>query len=158
MAETFAELAKELVRTVEAAMATLSRVTEGEAVVPYAPGKWSRKEILGHLLDSETNNHQRFVRAQGVAEVTLPAYDQRGWVRAHGYAERPWTELLELWRANNHNLAEVLRRVPESDGEVLCRIGQGEPMSLRALAVDYLEHMRHHLAQLDPKGMSGGGA
>jgi galactose-1-phosphate uridylyltransferase len=152
----FRELADELSRVVEEALVSLWSIGDEEAAERRASDKWSRKQILGHLLDSETNNRQRIVRAQSVEELVLPGYDQEAWVRAHGYAERPWSELVELWRANNRNLAELIRRVPEAAASVPCRIGGGLPMTLQAIVVDYLRHMRHHLAQLEIGAPAGG--
>src|SRR5262245_42049952 len=84
---------------------------EGSKLSP--PGmKWCRKEVLGHLIDSAANNHHRFVRAQFQKEMTFPRYVQDEWIAAQGYRERPWSELVELWRLYNRHLIHVMRRVP----------------------------------------------
>src|SRR5271154_1666835 len=66
------------------------------ANTPYRPGGWTRKQVLGHMIDSAANNHQRFVRAALEGHYSGPGYQQEGWVKIHGYAERPWETLLEL--------------------------------------------------------------
>lgn len=149
MAESFVEIADRLEAVVAAALPRLSACADADMALPRAAGKWSRKEVLGHLLDSEANNRQRFVRGQAAPKLTIPGYDQEEWVRAHGYAERPWPELVELWGANNRNLAEVIRRIPESAAEVPVRIGEHEPVTLAFVASDYIRHLRHHLSQLE---------
>jgi hypothetical protein len=54
-----------------------------------APDRWSKKEILGHLIDSAANNHQRFVRAQGTPRLEFPGYEQEFWVATQAYASAP---------------------------------------------------------------------
>lgn len=58
------------------ALPRLQSIPEDIAAQKPAPGKWSKKEILGHLIDSAANNHQRFVRLQLQPELTLPGYDR----------------------------------------------------------------------------------
>lgn len=114
---------------------------------------WSAKEILGHLIDSASNNHQRFVRAQvpGHLEsgtLIFPKYDQRAWVDAQGYQEACWYLLIKLWRSYNLRLSHVIQRIPDDVLGTRCRIGEESAVTLAWLCTDYLEHMRHHLRQL----------
>ena len=143
-----AGVAEELLRVVEAAAARLRAVSDAEAAEPSAPGKWSRKEILGHLIDSAANNHQRFVRAQEGAEYSGPRYEQEHWVGAQGYASSSWPELIEFWRLYNRHLARVIGRIPAERLGVSCRIGPAEPVTLGFVVEDYLEHLKHHLRQI----------
>ncbi|PYS75272.1 MAG: DinB family protein, partial [Acidobacteria bacterium] len=91
-------------QTVEDAAGRLLAISEEEASAPRAEGKWSPKEIVGHLIDSASNNHQRFVRAQFTDHLVFPAYEQEAWVRAQGYKDEPWPLLVELWRSFNLHL------------------------------------------------------
>jgi hypothetical protein len=84
------DVASELLSVIESAAESLRRIGDPEASLRSAPGTWSKKEILGHLLDSAVNNHHRFVRAQEVEELTFPHYKQEHWVSSQGYGERPW--------------------------------------------------------------------
>src|SRR5262249_57497371 len=102
------DVAGELLSVVEAASESLRKIGDPEASQRSAPGNWSKKEILGHLLDSAANNHHRFVRAQQVKELTFPAYEQEHWVSSQGYEERPWEELIDLWRLYHPPLSPVL--------------------------------------------------
>ena len=115
---------------------------------PRAEGKWSRKEILGHLIDSAANNHQRFVRAQMVDTFEWPGYEQNEWVRVHGYRDQTWTELLGLWLALNGLVARVIELVPDSKANTRCIIGGGGAVTLEWLIQDYVRHLRHHLTQI----------
>jgi DinB superfamily len=89
----------------------LREIDEATAARPRAPGKWSRKQILGHLVDSAANNHQPFVRLQLSPRIDLPGYDGDDWVRWQRYQDRPWREIIELWRAYNVQLASLIRDV-----------------------------------------------
>ena len=142
------DVAGELISLVETAAGSLRRIDDPDAALRSAPGNWSRKEILGHLIDSAVNNHHRFVRAQQVEELRFPHYEQERWVSSQGYGERPWPELVDLWRLYNRHLAHVISLIPEDKMAVMCVIGSDEPVSLGYLVADYLVHMRHHLQGL----------
>jgi hypothetical protein len=132
---------------------TLLAIGDAAAAKPRSPGKWSRKEVLGHLLDSAANNHQRFVRAQIPAHLQdgalhLDGYAQDEWVRLQAYAERPWRELVGLWAALNRHVLELLRRVARARLETPCHIGSDDPLPLGHVMIDYAGHVKHHLAQI----------
>jgi hypothetical protein len=133
---------------VETASESLAHIDDSAASIRPSPGKWSKKELIGHLLDSAVNNHHRFVRAQRIDNFVFPHYEQEHWVESQAYVERDWTELIELWRLYNRHLAHVIRRVPESSLSVTCKIGPYEPVSLNELIDDYLIHLKHHLRQI----------
>src|SRR5688500_20264119 len=86
-------------------------ITDQAATVPAVPGKWSRKQVLGHLLDSAANNHQRFVRLR-CGDVALPGYAQNDWVSAQRYQDRAWTELVEPWRVLNLDVCRAAGGIP----------------------------------------------
>jgi DinB superfamily len=125
-------------------------ISDAEASSPAIAGGWSRKQILGHLIDSASNNHQRFVRALLQDEVRMPGYDQEGCVRVERYQELQWGQLLALWQSYNRFLAHILAGVPEAKRRTPCFIGEHPVMTLEELAADYLRHMRHHLEQIRP--------
>jgi DinB superfamily len=143
------ELAVALRSEVEQAAERFRGLSEADALRARAEGKWVRKEILGHLIDSAFNNHQRFVRAQLASAYVGPGYEQQTWVAAHGYKERPWLELVELWVAANRQVAAVIARVPAAKLQTPCTIGDDAPVSLEFVMQDYLGHMKKHLAQID---------
>lgn len=112
------------------------------------PNRWSKKELLGHLIDSAANNHQRFVRAQAVPRIELPRYGQEFWVATQAYATEPWTDLVNLWLLFNRHLLHVIKAMP---AEVLpheVTVTGYAAMTLGELVDDYLRHLDHHLAQL----------
>ena len=115
------------------------------AVRPAGADSWSRKEELGHLIDSAVNNHVRFAAASLQPEFSGPTYEQDGWVRAHGYHEMPWLSLVDSWRQHNELLLRLVKRIPEERLAVPCRIGSADAVTLRFLIEDYVLHMQHHL-------------
>jgi len=138
----------ELARAVETAEILLRQVSEEESGRPVLPGGWSRKQLLGHLIDSASNNHQRFVRAALADALEFPAYDTPGSVRVQAVERAGWTMLVDLWASYNRYLAHVIRHLPAAKLEVVCRIGSNAPVTLRNLAEDYVRHLVHHLDQI----------
>jgi hypothetical protein len=142
------ELSEKLLDVVEAAEPRLREISEWESLKPALPGGWSRKQLIGHLIDSASNNHQRFVRAALQTSLDSPGYDQEGSVRVQAVQEADWLLLVELWAAYNRYLAHVIAHLPASKLETNCRIGSGEAVTLRFVATDYLRHLVHHLRQI----------
>lgn len=145
-----APVAEELAEVVRAAAGDLRRIAPDAAMERPAPGKWSPKEIVGHLVDSASNNHQRFVRAQEGVEMRGPGYAQDHWVAAQGYQSRDWQEVIALWEAYNLHLAHVIRAIPAARLATPCIIADREPVTLLYLVQDYLAHLKHHLRQIFP--------
>jgi hypothetical protein len=131
-----------------AAEARLSAVSEDAASQPFREGGWMRKELLGHLLDSAANNHQRFVRAALDGHWIGPGYAQEAWVQLHGYYEMAWAELLASWRERNATLSRIVSRIDESTLDAPCKIGDHDTVTLRFVIEDYLRHMDHHIDQI----------
>src|SRR5262249_55324932 len=104
--------------------------------------------LLGHLLDSASNNHHRFVRASIDGQVTMPGYAQREWVDTQNYRDRPWQELQEFWRAFNMHLLHVMRGMPASRLGAAGSIGGEAPVTLEFLMIDYVDHLKHHWGQM----------
>ncbi len=110
--------------------------------------KWSKKEILGHLIDSASNNHQKFLRAQFADKLVFPDYSQKEWVETQDYADENWRLLVELWSALNLHLAHVIDRIPPEKLTVQCKIGDDDVITLEGVVAGYVRHMEHHLKQI----------
>ena len=113
-----------------------------------APDRWTIKEVIGHLIDSAANNHQRFVRAQFVGELIFPKYEQNQWVGCQHYNDCDWGGLIDLWQSYNRHLAHVMRNVDVRALDIKCVIGAYEPVTLRFLMDDYVAHLKHHLKKI----------
>ena len=145
------DVANELIAVIEAALPRLKSLTEPLVTHRPAPDRWTIKEVVGHLLDSAANNHQRFVRAQFVSELVFPKYEQNEWVQSQNYNAAAWPQLVELWRLYNLHLAHVIRNIAPDRLAVRCKIGDYEPMLLQALTEDYVAHLKHHLAKIEER-------
>jgi hypothetical protein len=126
----------------------LRQIGDADASLRPAPGKWSKKEILGHLIDSAANNHQRFVRLQLTQRIDLPGYDGDEWVRVQNYQDRPWPEIIDLWQCYNLQLAAVIRRVDPNALRHIWHTPDGQDLDLEFIIRDYVVHLRHHLDQI----------
>lgn len=141
------KLAADLRNTLESALPRLREISEEAAGAPREPGKWSRKQILGHLIDSAMNNQQRFVRLQLEPTLHLPGYEQEGWVAVQRYNERNWNDLISLWTAVNQHIAHEMAHIQQ---DALAHIWkrETEDLTLGFIAEDYIAHIEHHLRQI----------
>jgi DinB superfamily len=142
------ELAQRFRAEISDIRARLLGVPPDLADVPFRAGGWTRKQLVGHLLDSAANNRQRFVRAAIEGQYAGPGYAQEAWVTAHGYENQSWETLLRWWQAEQEILAAVVDRIGEERLDASCTVGSGAPVTLRFLIEDYLTHHRHHVGQI----------
>jgi hypothetical protein len=146
-------------QAIAAAAKQLVQISPEQSQVPRAEGKWSPKEIVGHLIDSASNNHQRFVRAQFTDDLVFAGYEQEGWVRAQNYQSEDWAELVQLWKLYNQHILHVMSLVPEETRMKLRHkhnlhqiasenLSENEPVTLDWFMRDYVDHMKKHLKQI----------
>jgi hypothetical protein len=145
---TVSDVATELRALAASVSRELHAATPEAAARRPGAGSWSPKEVLGHLVDSAANNHQRFVRAQQADALTFPGYAQNQWVSSQGYQDADWAHLIALWTHLNLHLADVIARIPPSKYSVPCTIGGDAAVPLEAIVVGYWNHLHHHMAQI----------
>ena len=125
----------------------LSRVPRERETFRYRPGKWSIREVVGHIGDGErVFGYRAFCISRG-DQASLPGFDENDYVDASGYDRRPLGGLLEVFESlRAANLAEL----SAIDADVWNRVGLANdtPVSVRALAFMLAGHVRHHMAIL----------
>jgi hypothetical protein len=145
--------------TIETSAARLFEIPEEQSQLGMSNGKWSPKEILGHLIDSAANNHQRFVRSQFGNELVFAGYQQAEWVKVQKYNDEPWHQLIHLWKHYNLHLVHLISAIPAEtltklralhnlDRIAFQTVDKSEQTTLEYFVRDYGDHLRHHLAQI----------
>jgi hypothetical protein len=127
--------------------ARLNVIKDKEAMQKPNPKKWSKKEILGHLIDSASNNHQRFVRLQIDNAIALPKYKQDEWVMVEHWQQKSWKDIIALWQLYNQHILHIFQYVDETKLSNTLTLGE-ENYTLQFLIDDYVDHMEHHLKQI----------
>ena len=155
----YAQFVNDFRQTIVDATARLRDITPEQSRRKKSREEWAPIEVLGHLVDSAANNHQRFVRAQFNDDLVFQEYDQDQWVNGQRYLETSWPELIQFWSLYNLHLAHVLRAIPTEaltrvrDKHTLDQIAfklvdKDEPTTLEYLIRDYVDHLRFHLDQI----------
>ena len=129
----------------------LKEVSSEELLKRPAEGKWSKKEILGHLIDSAINNLKRFTEIQFLAQpYTVISYRQNELVIVNDYQDLPLQHLLDLWQALNRQIVLVVRNIPveKLDYTVDPQYENKELKTLSWIICDYVAHMEHHFKQV----------
>jgi hypothetical protein len=137
-------------QSIAQAMPILQSISEKEFSARL-PDKWSKKQILGHLIDSALSNSRRFVLAQYESQPKVD-YNADEWVALSNYQHYNKDSLIQLWKLLNEHICIILETMPEDKYENLCDSGYPELHTLKWLAEDYVVHLHHHLDQLREEG------
>ena len=146
-------------QTIDDSAARLLSMSTSESQTRPAAGKWSPREVIGHLIDSAANNHQRFVRAQFTDHLEFHGYEQAEWVDVQGYQQESWEQLVQLWKLYNLHLWHLVSRIPLEQLTQQRRrhnlhqiawqsVPVEQPATLEYFIRDYLGHLKHHLRQI----------
>jgi hypothetical protein len=145
------ETAENLRKTLTKVLPALNNISDEAASLKPLPEKWSKKEILGHLIDSACNNQQKFVRTMAGSHVDFVGYQQNFWVASQKYNAVNWHDLISLWQAYNEHLTHIIENV---GSELLANeitIEDAGTFLLEFIMTDYAEHLKHHLNQILPE-------
>jgi hypothetical protein len=144
--------AQELDQIIQEYTRKISAIPENEFSAKPLPNKWSKKEVLGHLIDSAQNNLRRFICGQYESAPPKIVYEQNHWVTSNNYLEADSNEVITLWALINKRIVAVLNQMPSADYSKKCDTGKtnSQLYSLEWLADDYVKHMKHHLNQIIP--------
>src|SRR5262245_38376858 len=156
---SFPQFLNDFEHTIEATASRLLSLSDEQTREVQAKDKWTRKQVLGHLIDSAANNHQRFVKAQFTNALVFPGYEQERWVDVQHYNDEEWSQLVQLWKSYNLHLAHlasfISSEVLESERtehnlDVIAwqALKKDEPATLEYFIRDYAGHMNHHLNQI----------
>ena len=156
---SYQQFLEEFRNTIVSATARLRNIPETQSAQKNSPDDWSAKETIGHLIDSAANNHQRFVRAQFTDDLVFSGYEQDQWVNSQKYRDESWSEVIQLWSSYNLHLVHVASAIPEAvltkprshhtlDQIAFKLVDKNDSTTLEYLIRDYLDHLRHHLAQI----------
>ncbi len=130
----------------ETAPELLKTISEEEFAYKPSRDKWSKKQMLGHLIDSAANNHQRFIRGQFEHNPEI-RYDQNKWNEFSYYQQIDPRQLIDFWVLYNRQLIEIIKRIP--DENLVRQVKVGETLlSLDFLIADYVGHLEHHLKEI----------
>ncbi len=144
--EKIATELQEIISTYSSKIALLDNI---ELNAKPNPNKWSKKEVLGHLIDSAQNNLRRFIVGQYEDRPHI-VYNQDFWVNANHYQHMADGDVVMLWKLMNERIVAVLKKMPVENYDRLCNTGKAAPTnhSLQWLADDYVRHLKHHLNQI----------
>ena len=137
---------RELREIINAYAKKVETLSEAEFSAKPLPHKWSKKEVLGHLIDSAQNNLRRFIVCQYEAQPPFIAYQQDFWVACNDYQHAPAGDVIQLWRLINLRICAVLENMPPENYTKQCN--SGTLHTLQWLAEDYVKHMKHHINQI----------
>lgn len=152
-------LSKRLSAAIKKYQPILEAVEEKTVTLKPNPSKWSKIEILGHLIDSAANNHQRFVRIQAMDDLIFDGYDQDEWVIVQSYQQKKWEDVISLWSGYNNHLAYVIANIPAAvitadrtkhnlDKIAFKTVPSTESTTLGYFIKDYIDHLEHHMRQI----------
>lgn len=137
--------ATQLESLLDAYLPQLNFLTDDEVVYKTSPAKWSKKELIGHLIDSAQNNTRRFIVAQYEENPTI-VYNQDKWVATNNYQTWELKDLIQLWYLLNKQTAFILKNI---SAEVSQRTCQAEASyTIEWLATDYIKHLKHHIHEV----------
>lgn len=141
----------EILGLVDEALLSFENITDEDWDAKPNPIKWSKKELLGHLIDSASNNLRRLIVGQ-YEQGTKIIYDQDKWVAYQNYQEMNINDIKSLWELLNRQIAVVISRIPQSKLDNTCDtgIGKAEVHSLVYFIEDYSVHLKYHLKQIIP--------
>lgn len=143
----------QLEKHIESFPVKFKQLTSAELLNKPAAGKWSKKEIFGHLIDSAVNNLQRFTEIQFLPQpYSVISYQQNELVIVNDYQNLSLDHMLDLWQALNRQIVFVVGNIPAEklNYPVDPQYENKELKTLGWIICDYVAHMEHHFRQIFP--------
>jgi hypothetical protein len=151
MIEELKKVVDRLQENINLTPSKILKYSEEELRRKPAPNKWSKKELLGHLIDSATNNHIRFIKIQFMpTPFFVEGYAQNDWVRIQKYNEIDTEHLVNFWKIYNEHILLIMQNTPLEKLNLVITPEQPfeEADTLFLLMKDYVDHMDHHFKQI----------
>jgi hypothetical protein len=143
------EITQHIEQLVKSGLEYFNRSSDSQVAFKASPEKWSKKEILGHLIDSGINNLQRFTEIQFQSKpIKIRKYNQDELVKANNYQEAELDELTQLWAALNQRILKIMENQTEETLKYEIELPDGAFSDLRFLMIDYADHLEYHLKQI----------
>ena len=138
-------IAHQLEIFIEQHITTLQKLPEGKLFFKTSPAKWSKKEIIGHLIDSAQSNISRFVVSQYEDNPTI-VYNQDKWVAINNYQQWDTKDIIQLWYFLNRQMTFILKNISTEMSQRICQSEASH--TIEWLAKDYIKHLKHHIHQI----------
>lgn len=144
-------LSKELLELIEDFKSEFISIGENFASIKLSEDKWTLKEIIGHLVDSASNNHQRILRMKMTDHLNFPDYKNTQWLELQQHNRMKFADLLGLFYFYNKLLANIIENISEEELVHRWEV-QWDPKEdfiiLEALVKHYVVHMRGHFTHM----------
>ena len=114
----------------------------------------SIKMILGHLIDSSSNNIHRIIHLQNLpSPLIFPNYASLGnndrWIALQNYKDEDWHNMVQLWKYSNLHLCHIINNIDDTKLANEWIAGPGRYISLEEMITDYLRHFKLHLSEIN---------
>ncbi len=108
------------------------------------------KHLIGHLIDSASNNHQRMVRLQYTSSLNFPGFSVENdmWVSIQNHQQEDWQEMVQLWKYFNLHIAHIILHTDSSWLKNEWSDGTNDPVSLKDIIYEYLAHLTLHVNEI----------
>lgn len=111
------------------------------------------KQILGHMIDSASNNTHRIIHLQYQASpLIFPDYANLGnndrWIAIQNYQDEKWEDLIQLWKYANLHIAHDIDNISTDKLGNVWISALNDAISLKVMALDYLRHIKLHLNEI----------
>lgn len=143
------ETTNKLEQLLKSGLEYISKTSESELMEKISPEKWSKKEILGHLIDSGINNLQRFTEIQFENKpYKIRNYRQDELVRVNNYQNEETKEITNFWLSINNRIKSLIEQQTEKTLNYEIVLANDNISDLRFLITDYVDHLEHHIDQI----------
>lgn len=149
----FAHINQELIKLIDEWEPILSNIPEDVLTSRRNSQNRTIKQILGHMIDSASNNTHRIIHLQyQPSPLIFPDYANLGnndrWIAIQNYQDESWDHLVQLWKYANLHIVHVISNVSEDKLDNVWLTALNVPVSLRAMIIDYLRHFKLHLSEI----------